>query len=299
MPKCACRLRQYDPFRSLSWRWDLAGEIAYGEVRCDCGHEGIMRDAVAYRGSHEASDPCPGQHHPENPFVAQITQALNLHKADGPQRWEIEARIVADEAPDAIAVKCGLDVDVVQYFEGLFFDARAANPWGQLSARGLDSEAEGGRGNSDVGEMWIWAAGAGGPHIVDALVTAYKNAYRSGQPHNLGVYFQAGAPVDLALQAYVAGHVLPHSPAVEAWLAEFRLRLLESQMSQSLDAAAQTRESVAMETVALVRTIMAGKPLPKIPPRAAKKRAQQPGIVGTRAIRGYPGLPERAIWAVS
>lgn len=157
---------RYAPLRTPAWRWGLAEKYAAPCRRLPSGHhEPAFAAAVDYlrRKRRAKRADTADRAHP------MIAAALNLHEADGPPRWEIEARLLAGETSEAIAQRVGLDAAVVEWFHDLFFDVRemlGATDWIcasvlQLRIGAIPEPAE--------PTIWKYFGFGGGPLLVDVL----------------------------------------------------------------------------------------------------------------------------------
>ncbi len=162
----------YDPltwlpgsfFRSPAWRWQRAEYLASTGRRLDrrvdddwVDHARTVLRGVGGRGSPAAA----------------VHVARDLWMADGPARWELEARLLTPEPVARVAERAGLSAAVVEAFETVFFDVRTwprATDW--RLARAVGYSAAGGFTSRLPGAAWRLAAHLGGPVVLDVVMAA-------------------------------------------------------------------------------------------------------------------------------
>jgi len=158
-----------------------------------------------------------------------ISQALDIFKANGPQRWEVEARVLSGQTDDEIATHCGLTSDVVAVYKNYFFSVGSEyleHPdWLEKKIFGLWPPTF---GIDQVDRFWAWLALAGGPAILDSFVKAFHAEWRVGTPATLIAYLRPDAAVSLAIQAVVAIKVLPKSVNTAEIFFQTHLGLIEA-----------------------------------------------------------------------
>jgi hypothetical protein len=111
------------PIRPPNWRWRLAKLLSEGArvSKSWLDHGTDMAEhllAARARG-------------PKNGAVSRLDQqfpgareAYAIYRRASFQRWEIEARLLADEDSDRIAAKCGCAPKAIDAFHDLFFEVR-------------------------------------------------------------------------------------------------------------------------------------------------------------------------------
>jgi hypothetical protein len=116
----SCNLHQ-----DLDRRWRRCGYLISHGCRPSWKRDDALTwDAWRFRlgldGDHDQADRQQLDHH----FPA-ITEAYRLYTNPVPlKRWELEARLLANETNAVIAAKCGLSVEAVQVYADLFYNVR-------------------------------------------------------------------------------------------------------------------------------------------------------------------------------
>lgn len=252
--------RQYDPFSPPAWRWETAGEICRGVTRWNHVVDQAVMAAVALLATQEK----PGDRGAQRRISPALAAAHEIFVRNGPQRWEIEARLVAGESAAQIARKCGLSRGTVARYAETFFDVQSA-----LDARDYLVVHVVGRGiyegfrNEEVKNFWAWVAMSDGVRGLDAIVTAFTKVQRADRPPTLMAYLEPGVDVDPGIQALVAATVLPRfGVGAEAPL-DCRIRLCEAQGVRDPDRAAFLRERARGHLVRDARNYLLGRLTPR------------------------------------
>jgi len=104
-----------NPTRSPAWRWMRAGMVAKRSVpQFLPWDDDVVRDLEAFRRSLDSDD--PARQAAAAARWPTYHAALQVFDAAGPQRWELEARILAAQNHIEIAAKVDLPVDVVDAY---------------------------------------------------------------------------------------------------------------------------------------------------------------------------------------
>lgn len=169
-----------NPFRPVNWRWERAEQIVRGVLpyssRID---DAWTRRAVDYRKAlADCESPLDfallAEEVPDLYWAHQIDQSVDRASRIGAMRYEIEARVLAAEAPKAIAKKVGVTPADVLAYEAVFFDARSKLDTpayiqhmviGPAVHRGLDSR--------DYDLFWKLSGYMRGPAYLDAMIATY------------------------------------------------------------------------------------------------------------------------------
>ena len=273
-------IESFDPFRPPWWRYDLAVKIARGEKRQRRRLDPVVKAVVDLLRAGERTTARRGT----DEHDAELAAALRLHEEDGPQRWEVEARILARQADQEIADRCGLSNSMVALYTQVFFDLRQSlDATGYLMATVVGRWGGDTFRNEDVGRFWAWAAMGGGSVVLDSLVEAFRTARQPGELPTMSVYLKPGACTCSDMQMFVAVSVLPnHGPLAEAHI-WWNLRLREASVTGDPYRAALLREQVQDDVIRCARAQLAGKPVKsRLLPRKSSSREHQEGDV--RAI---------------
>jgi hypothetical protein len=218
-------LHRYSPLTSVDWRWRRAQRLvehrqARSRLRDDAATRraaSYVRDLARYGG---LSPKLAGKH-------PQIWAAHRLRQSDGPARLVVEARILARQTSDAIAQLTGIDADVVDAFEAVFFSVRDhidARDW--VAAQAI-YRGPGGQTESRAGAGLKVFAYLGGPSVLDAVIP-YLVEGKELFDASLDLSTQAGLD-EQAVRLAVAAHLLPDDPATNAKLSRIMLMMRERQ----------------------------------------------------------------------
>ena len=216
-----------DPSRPPCWRWLLAGEILEGLHADMDDSDGDLQALVAFRAAMAA-----GQ---ENDNQA-LDAAYKVFTEDGPQRWELEARLLAGQTDAMIAERCGLTEESVTWYESIYFSIRGSlGAWGYIRQHVIGAGIDCGFRNDELRAFWAWLTFSGQPLAIELLIDTFHRVRRPGESPTLSVYLRPDANVAPRLQAFVASAVLPHfGPADKAWT-EIKLLQLEAEATADPD----------------------------------------------------------------
>ncbi len=160
------RHRKYDPCRTVHWRWELAttcwGPRPPRRWHDDSALMSAWRYQCRWRMGEEAAALL-------EPLVAE---ARALWLEDRPGAREIEARVLAGQSTETIAVLTAVDPDLVRIYEALFFDVRdRANAQDWIALVVLRSEWADAPSRRD---QWRWIGRFMGAWTIDLLVSAER-----------------------------------------------------------------------------------------------------------------------------
>jgi hypothetical protein len=226
-----------------------------------------------------------------------LAAAYKVFVADGPQRWEVETRLLAGQTDGQIAQRCGLTAEAVTWYESIFFNIRGSlGAWAYIRQHVIGAGIDCGFRNDELRAFWAWLTLSGQPLIIELLIDTFHRVRRPGEPPTLSLYLRPDADVAPRLQAFVASVVLPHfGPGSKAWT-EIKLLQLEARATADPDRAALLRERARDYLIGCGRACLAGIPLPTVrrPAVQTAKRAssngKQQGMGTRRALADDPVL---------
>lgn len=116
----------WDPLQEPHWRWLQVLDVVAKKLPEDDIDDVYVRKAVSYWKSYKTRVAKKGES--EESLAKKYTgihYAYKLFRQDNCDlKWIIEARILADEAPEIISKKCKTHVQIIEWYEKLFFDVR-------------------------------------------------------------------------------------------------------------------------------------------------------------------------------
>jgi hypothetical protein len=101
-------------------------------------------------------------------------------------RWELEARLLANETFDSISTKMGIDSDTIRWYEKVFFDVldRLSSP--SLIIHTIIGRAvQAGLAEREYDCLWKLFGYSLGPSVLDALVYKFNNPRHTDSPDQL------------------------------------------------------------------------------------------------------------------
>ncbi len=176
-------VRRFDPGRSPQWGWQFA-------LRCMRTGERPLERFDGYWSCEAARLVRASGLSEENQDFALTTrhrrqwhairEAYHLWQTDGPQRWAVEARILAKQSDAEIAAAEQLSEDTVAGYEALFFQVRdklRARSWINNYVLQLGTQWTG----RDVAKVWSFFGFNAGSVVmqvlIDDLVASGKGNY--------------------------------------------------------------------------------------------------------------------------
>lgn len=245
-----------NPCRSVRWVWDRARNIREGGPPFSKKLDGKWVAAAvklqkALQSVRTTWDKYLISAEQGGPFFAQH---LWDTEKDSPQRWEIEARLLAGQDDASIAERVGTDPDVIAAYEAFFFNVRPKlsnrayvlhQAIGPAVARGLRDR--------DVDALWKLFGYLGGPLVLDRLI-----GYAGSCPHptnEAGVldFFDRDQRSVLQMRSAVVVRTAPMNFMAPFELVDRYHKLLE--MEQNAGNAGQSQTSIMQNLEALFDTI--------------------------------------------
>lgn len=160
------------PNRPPEWRWLVGHRMVELNVPpVKNWFDGWTRAARNLAQSRADGEPDPQQ-------MPSTLAAERIFKENGPTRWEIEARTLAQEPANSIAAKCGLTTHRIRAYQQLFFsveDRIRAHDYVHSIVIGTHEPWP----PTDVGKVWRYWGYLGGSEVVDTIVDHYR---RIGEP---------------------------------------------------------------------------------------------------------------------
>ena len=202
-----------DPFLPLDFRWQAARAcVEQGRPPAACDDPWV-REAVRFLAG-RGERPGPGDLARLAEEMPAVAQAFDLRQADPPHlRWAVEARLLAGEAFDAIARKCGLLPEVVEAYERLFFavvDMLGFDTWVMCQAVG--GKAFYGMTENDLDVWWKLLGYCFGPLMLDKVIHHSLGQPRPEDDEQLAAALDRGAEAVFRGRKLLAAHLLPVTP---------------------------------------------------------------------------------------
>jgi hypothetical protein len=200
-----------DPFLPLDWRWRRAAVLLdHGELFTVADDYAVREAAAFLRAWRSCQDEV------DRPRLALDMPALyGAHRlsraADAFAKWEVEARLLTDEPYARIAEKCGRETQVIKAYHETFFCVRdRLQAEGYVLHQVIGPKAHAGLTEADVDVILKLYAYAGGPLVVDALASYYRDSPTlPDRPELLGAAELQELRTKLLLKASILAHTLP------------------------------------------------------------------------------------------
>lgn len=164
--------------------------------------------------------------------IPQLFEALEIWNKGEMLRAEIEARILADEDPAAIASKAGVETQVIELFEVYFCDLRSRLEIpGIITHIALEQQLQRDLDPKDYPKLWKhlgYASRSG--HVVDQLIHGRVLSADPQAAKEVLTFFRQDAWDTLAMRAAIAMRTLPmENPRVAVQVMKMWVRLEEIQ----------------------------------------------------------------------
>jgi hypothetical protein len=160
-----------NPRRPVDWRWQRAGRLLGLGLRWSRRRDDEpTRQAKQYRAALHRCRSEADRRRLERK-LPDLAAAIAIHEGSTARRVAVEALLLAGEASEAVARRCGVPAEAVEMYERLFYCVRDRltstsyilfHAVGAASYRGFDGD--------DTGAGLRWFAYTGGPRVLDFLL---------------------------------------------------------------------------------------------------------------------------------
>lgn len=155
------------------------------------------------------------------PSLLQVDEAFVAARAiqdgDAFVRYELEARVLANQSPAEIANRMHIPVEVVTEFEDYFFFVRERfHMTGWIAREAIRRHPSGALLAGDVGPFWRWVGFNFGPEALEFVLSAVSVEVLRIQ--GLDAYWRSGMPIDVDLKLLVLIERLPLPTTRAEWI---------------------------------------------------------------------------------
>ena len=231
-PECRYELldlRANSPSRPVDWRWQAACRFAMK------GFSLRFRDwhlfwVVRFRWALlEWGEELFGRNCRDNAAGALNMAYSFYHAGSGPTRWELEARILANEPSESIGQRFDLSPEAVDWYEAVFFNVRDRlratgyithqvirlhDPW-----KGLPNDLE---------RFWKFFGYWGGPRAIDELASGLAAPFPTADKVDFRKCINEHLGTMVHCKAFVALEMLPlDDPATAMQFLKIWVRIME------------------------------------------------------------------------
>ena len=249
-----------NPMRAPHWKWLRALSIDGGgpnATKRRDGADGVqwVRRAIRLKRHHAAA--CNNQNALYN--LAQIDNELfwahNIWAEDKqPTRWAIEARILAGESDEDIAVKVGCEPAVIAAYESVFFNVRdkLANTGYIVNVVMAESVTKG-ITERQYDLLWKMFGYTGGPYVLDAVITRFSAIDRPQKPEDVSEFFQNATINSMRHKASVAALTVPINSHTQLAVLDSYVKYIE--IERSSDNSTQTQVGIVQNIGAMMQAL--------------------------------------------
>jgi hypothetical protein len=210
-----------NPCRVPNWRWLRAQDIAQGGPPATMRRDGatstilIRRAARFYKAlQNYDSDERQMKLAWERPDMFWAHYMYDqLHN---PMRWSIEARILAGESNQEIARRIGCAEEIIQIYEGLFFNVRdKLNRKDYILHTVLKDAVLRGLQEREKDLLWKLVAYTGGSYMLDAVINPLVTPHWVTNPDDIPAFLQESAINVIKKKATIAALCVPINSQTE------------------------------------------------------------------------------------
>lgn len=198
--------------RPVDWRWQRACELVEGARLVRGRDDEVVRFACKFRRLMERCNDDNDRLAALDAYPAMY-EAYSLYDAsEDPteHRWELEARILAKEAFDAISFKMGIDVEAINIYERMFFDVidRLSSP-SLITHTVIGKAVQAGLAEREYDCLWKLFGYWEGPLVLDALVYKFNNTRHTEEHDELRSAMQDLSKDTVAVKTAIALLTMP------------------------------------------------------------------------------------------
>lgn len=249
-------LRQESPFRPPDWRWQKARLLREQNRRASRRRDDEWVQAA--RTFQAAVARCPNdwaladlaEQYPA------LVDARQLAEQDGVQsfKWELEARLLANDGPDRIAERMLIPANTVRAYEALFFnvsDRLRHRSWIVHSVFGRSVHA--GLNERQYDLLWKMYGFFGGTHLIDFMVDTFGETGKAAGPDKVRAWLEDDQRASLARKGAIAARTIPVNSYTQPAILELTQKYYEIEKA----AGNAGSQSVVMGLINDVMTSMA------------------------------------------
>lgn len=206
------QLRREAPFRPVDWRWQMARLLREQSRRVSRRRDDewvslakrFQTDLALCTSDWQLLDLAE-----KYPGVADAHHMRENSGAECP-RWEIEARLLAEDRVENIAARLSIDPRAVRAYEALFFnvqDRLAAQSWIVHTVMGRSIYANLTERQFDL--LWKMYGYFGGPYVLDALVTTFSNPTKATSADRVDDFYSDDTRATARRKSAIAMRTMP------------------------------------------------------------------------------------------
>jgi len=205
-----------NPFRPAHWRWLRAMGIANGEQpratrRLD-GPNGFrwIKRAAKFKQAYDACENDAARRVLANQMPDMFWAHQCWLETKKPTRWHIEAAILARQDDWEIGFACGVNPEIVDAFESVFFNVREKlNHRHYILHHVIGPAVQRGLYERDYDVLWKLYGFFYGPHALDALASKFLSPNWCSTPDTVNSSYQDDAIGTLKMKAAIAAKTIP------------------------------------------------------------------------------------------
>lgn len=258
-----------NPSRVVDWRWQRACQ--WGEDPCDALKPRVRRDgrdgskwinkAIRFKALYDETEDDKDRACLSDQFPAMFW-AHSIYQDDGnPQKYAIEAYILAREKDHEVGFRAGCAPEIVEAYEAVFFNVRdKLRHMSYIINVVLGDAIHRGLHDRRYDLLWKLCAYQGGPYVLDMLISKYSQIAWASDPSAVGAYWQDTAINALKMKAALASLTVPVNSQTNLHLLDIFNKYVE--IERSTDTQGQQQAAVLENLQAMMQNLpysMAGQ----------------------------------------
>ncbi len=225
-------LRPQSAFRPVDWRWEKA-KLTREDARIAAlmRHEDDdwIRKARKFQVQYSEARSSYDFLLLERRWPA-LLEALQLHNCSSPQltKYEVQARLLANEPLEAIQLRVSVSVDALMWYERVFFNVLDRLPnRGYIAHRVLGESLQAGLTERDYQLLWQMYGYMAGPVVLDAMIDRHYDVTQPESPAQMTQFGTDDVGRTMLLKSMVASRTMPINSYTQTIILEIHQRFIE------------------------------------------------------------------------
>ena len=205
-----------NPCRAPDWRWLRAQDSAHGGLPATVRRDGATSTVLIHRAArfYKALQHCGCDEQLQMKLAEQMPTLFWAHywydQPDHPQRWSVEAHILAGETDRKIASRIGCSEEIIEIYEALFFNVREKlNRTDYIFMVVLNDAITRDIHEREKDLLWKLIAYTAGSKVLDAVINPLVNPQWVASPDDIPEFFQDLAIGVVKKKAAIAALCVP------------------------------------------------------------------------------------------
>jgi hypothetical protein len=228
-------LKRSSPFRTPDWRWQKAQLVLIDQrLASKLRYEGDPYSAAAVSFLQRWHD-CRDEYdhlcmEEEWPYLYQAHSAF--HDSERLIRWELEARLLANDDTEKISKRLSMERDVIDWYEALFFNVRdRLENKGWVAHKILGEQLHFGMNERECQLLWKFYGYMGGSIVLDAVIDRHFEPTKPTSPAQMRAFSYDEQRDAASLKAMTAMRTMPVNSYTQEKIIEITQRFREIELA--------------------------------------------------------------------